>query len=258
MYKCGVYPVTEKTEISAGIYSYVISCPDVAELAKPGQFAHIKVDGFTLRRPVSICDADKEKGSLRVVFEVRGKGTARLADINVGDKTDIIAPLGNGFTLPESMAPGRRVILAGGGIGVPPLLGVARVMKGNATAILGFKSRERIILAEDFRRAGAEVIICTDDGSAGVRGTVADVLRDESVKGGADGVFACGPEPMLKAVVGECKKSGLNAEVSLEQRMGCGVGACLVCVCRAVRGGEEFMLRVCKDGPVFNGREVMP
>ena len=164
-YKCGAYPVIEKTAISGGIYSYEILCHDVAELAKPGQFVHIKIDGFTLRRPISICSIDRRNGSIRIVFEIRGQGTAKLTDINVGDNIDMIAPLGNGFTLPDSIHPNRRVVLVGGGIGVPPLLAVAKVMKESATAILGFRSYDKIILAGDFKHADAHVITCTDDGS---------------------------------------------------------------------------------------------
>ncbi|MDR0197780.1 MAG: dihydroorotate dehydrogenase electron transfer subunit [Oscillospiraceae bacterium] len=254
MWQCGVYPLIEKKLISAGIYSFSVECPDAAKAAKPGQFAHIRISGFTLRRPVSICDADKENGTLRFVFEVRGEGTARLSETGVGDNIDIIAPLGNGFTLPEN--PARRVVLAGGGIGVPPLLGIARIMKGNAAAILGFKNSGKVILEKDFKRAGADVTICAED--EGVHKTPIPPLAEKLSRGGVDRVYACGPEPMLKAVVAECKKRGVECEVSLEQRMGCGVGACVVCACRAVRGGEELMLRVCRDGPVFSGREVFP
>jgi len=256
-YKCGAYPVIEKTAISAGIYSYEILCPEVADLAKPGQFVHIKIDGFTLRRPVSICGIDKKNGALRIVFEIRGQGTAKLSSLNVGDNIDMIAPLGNGFTLPENIDPCRRVILVGGGIGVPPLLGIAKIMRENATAILGFRSYDRIILAGDFKRADSCVITCTDDGSVGIRGNVAPVLASEIAKGDVDKVYACGPEPMLKAVIAECAKYGAASEVSLEQRMGCGVGACVVCACRVKRGDTEKMLRVCKDGPVFRGEEVI-
>jgi len=257
MYKCGAYPVIEKTAISAGIYSYEILCPDVAELAKPGQFVHIKIDGFTLRRPISICEIDHKNGALRIVFEIRGQGTAKLTSLNIGDNLDMIAPLGNGFTIPDEIHPNRRVILVGGGIGVPPLLGIAKVMKESATAILGFRSYDKIILAGDFKRADSHVITCTDDGSVGFKGTVTVKLAEELQKGDVDMVYSCGPEPMLKAVIAECEKSGVPCEVSLEERMGCGVGACYVCSCRISKNNTEFMGRVCKEGPVFNGKEVM-
>ena len=250
---CGAYPVIEKTAISAGIYSYEILCNEIAEIAKPGQFVHVKVEGFTLRRPISICEIDRKNGTLRIVFEVRGQGTAKLADINVGDNIDMIAPLGNGFTLPNDIHPNRRVLLVGGGIGVPPLLAIAKVMKESATAILGFRSYDKIILATDFKRTDAHVIPCTDDGSVGVRGAVTEPLKQELAKGDVDMVYACGPEPMLKSVIVECEKAGVSCEVSLEERMGCGVGACVVCSCVTKTG----MKRVCKDGPVFDGKEVV-
>ncbi|MCL2071420.1 MAG: dihydroorotate dehydrogenase electron transfer subunit [Oscillospiraceae bacterium] len=264
MYKCGAYPVIEKTAISAGIYSYEILCPEVAELAKPGQFVHIKIDGFTLRRPISICEIDHKNGSLRIVFEIRGQGTAKLTDINVGDNIDMIAPLGNGFNLPPDIHPNRRVVLVGGGIGVPPLLSVAKVMKENATAILGFRSYDKIILAGDFKQADAHVIPCTDDGSVGFHGAVTIPLAQELAKGDVDKVYACGPEPMLKAVIAECEKSLIDCEVSLEERMGCGVGACVVCACEVKQKSPSddsavvhTMARVCKDGPVFDGKVVV-
>jgi dihydroorotate dehydrogenase electron transfer subunit len=254
MYKCGAYPVIEKTAISAGIYSYEILCPpDVIELVRPGQFVHIKIDGFTLRRPISICEIDRRNNTLRIVFEIRGQGTAKLTGINVGDNIDMIAPLGNGFTLPEDIHPNRRVILVGGGIGIPPLLAVAKIMKESSTAILGFRSYDKIILAGDFKRADSHVITCTDDGSVGFRGQVTTPLAEELDKNDVDKVYSCGPEPMLKAVIAECVKRDIPCEVSLEERMGCGVGACVVCACRTQSG----MKRVCKDGPVFDGKEVV-
>ncbi|MCL1904193.1 MAG: dihydroorotate dehydrogenase electron transfer subunit [Oscillospiraceae bacterium] len=252
MYKCGAYPVIEKTAISAGIYSYEILCPEIAELSKPGQFVHIKIDGFTLRRPISICDIDYKNGSLRIVFEIRGQGTAKLTSLNVGDNIDMIAPLGKGFTLPDNLHPNNRVLLVGGGIGVPPLLAIAKTMKESATAILGFRSYDKIILAGDFKSADAHVIPCTDDGSVGFHGAVTIPLAQELSKGDVTKVYACGPEAMLKAVIDECENAGVSSEVSLEERMGCGVGACVVCACETERG----MARVCKDGPVFDGKEV--
>ena len=256
MYKSTTYRVIEKSAISAGIYSYRISCPEVAQLAKAGQFVHIKVDGFTLRRPISICEIDadsKSGGTLRIVFEVRGQGTRKLADINVGDNIDMIAPLGNGFSLPAEIHSNRRVIVVGGGIGVPPLLAIAKVAKTNATAILGFRGYDKVILTDDFACTNAHVITCTDDGSVGFHGQVTAPLASELSKGDVDKVYSCGPMPMLRAVIAECEKANVPCEVSLEERMGCGVGACVVCACATKSG----MKRVCKDGPVFDSREVL-
>lgn len=247
----------EKTAISAGIYSYRILCHDVAAAASPGQFVHIKIDGFTLRRPISICDIDRDSGTVRIVFEIRGAGTAKLSDINVGDSIDMIAPLGNGFTLPERIAPDRRIIVVGGGIGVPPLYSVAKGFRESVTAILGFRSYDKIILANDFKQADVHVITCTDDGSVGVKGVVTQPLEQELAKNDVDRVYACGPAPMLASIIEVCERHAIDCEISLEERMGCGVGACAACACRIKRGGREYVLRVCKDGPVFKGSEVV-
>jgi len=231
----------------------MVLCPEVAEEAKPGQFVHIKVEGFTLRRPISICDIDRRNGSIRIVFEIRGRGTAKLTDANVGDSIDMIAPLGNGFSLFDDIAPDRRIITVGGGIGVAPLLGAAKHFRESATAILGFRSYDKIILANDFKQNDVHVITCTDDGSVGFKGTVTAPLEAELAKNDVDMVYACGPQPMLAAIVKVCEKAGVKCELSLEQRMGCGVGACAVCACEVKSG----MLMVCKDGPVFKGEEVV-
>jgi dihydroorotate dehydrogenase electron transfer subunit len=255
-YKCNSYPVIEKTAISAGIYSYTILCPEVVELASSGQFVHVRVEHFTLRRPISICEIDKRRGTLRIVFEIRGEGTKKLSDINVGDNIDMIAPLGHGFTLPDEIPENKRLLVVGGGIGVPPLLDIARNHKESVTAILGFRSYDKVILANDFKSYGSNVICCTDDGSVGVKGNVCLPLEEELKKGDIYMVYACGPEPMLKGVIEKTQHFNVKCEVSLEQRMGCGVGACVVCTCKITRRNRDFMLRVCKDGPVFKAEEV--
>ena len=251
-YYCGKYPVTEKKTLAKEIYSITVHCPEAAHDAQVGQFANITAPGFTLRRPISICEIDKERGTLRFVFEVRGKGTEAIARINVGDTLDVLGPLGNGFRIPE----GKRVVAVGGGIGVPPLLGISRSAGELCTAILGFRNYEKIILANEFRANGSQTIVCTDDGSVGVHGVVTAPLKEELQKGDVAAVCACGPEPMIKAVVKLCEEMDVPCQVSLEQRMGCGVGACVVCSCMIVRDGKEFYARVCKDGPVFDAKEV--
>ena len=254
-YKCSEYKLIEKKAIASGIFSFTILCPEVAELSECGQFVHILVKGCTLRRPISICEVDKEKGTIRIVFEIRGSGTDKLAEMNVGDEIDMIAPLGNGFTVKE-LSEGKRVIVVGGGIGVPPMLQTAKAHK-KATAILGYRDYSRVILTEDFKKYSIETIVCTDDGSVGNKGTIAEPLKAELAKGDVEAVFACGPKPMLGAVISAAKEYGVFCEVSLEERMGCGVGACVGCVARINRNGEEKLLRVCKDGPVFNAEEVI-
>lgn len=249
-YFCGKYPIVEKKTLGAGVYSVVVSAPECAAAAVPGQFANIAAPGFTLRRPISICGIDKERGTLRFVFEVRGKGTAAIAEVCEGECLDILAPLGNGFKLPEG-----KVIVVGGGIGVPPLLGVSDVKGADCTAVLGFRDYSKIILTDEFKKNGTEVVVCTDDGSVGVHGLVTVPLADK-LSSDVAAVLACGPEPMLKAVVALCKERNVPCQISLEQRMGCGVGACVVCSCLVVRSGGDYYARVCKEGPVFKAEEV--
>lgn len=254
-YKCDCYKLIDKKAISAGMFSFTILCPEVASLAKCGQFVHILVPGYTLRRPISICEVDTEKGTIRIVFEIRGSGTDKLASINIGDDIDMIAPLGNGFSILD-IASDKRIIVIGGGIGVLPMLETAKSYP-KATALLGFRSYDKVILTKDFESNGIETIVCTDDGSVGINGTISGPLKAELEKGDVAAVFACGPKPMLASVISLAKEFGVYSEVSLEERMGCGVGACVGCVCRIMRDGEEKMLRVCKDGPVFKGEEVI-
>ena len=254
-YFCDNYPILKREEIAKDIYSYVISCPEAAAVSKAGQFVHIRAEGYTLRRPISICEIDKEKGTIRIVFEVRGGGTDRLSQLREGEKMDIILPLGNGFTvreIPES----KNIAVVGGGIGVPPMCGVATCYK-NVKAIIGFRSKDKVILEEDLKRIGADVTVCTDDGSYGEKGVVTIPLEKELANGNTAMIYACGPTPMLKAVVECAKKYDIPCEVSLEQRMACGVGACVGCACNINRDGKNLVLRVCKDGPVFKAEEVV-
>ena len=249
---CGKYPIIEKRTLAKGIYSVIIDAPELADEAEAGQFANIGIPGFTLRRPISICEIDRERGTLRFVFEVRGKGTYALAQLSEGDSLDVLAPLGRGFKIPE----GKKIIVVGGGIGVPPLLEIARETSSLCTAILGFRDYTRIILNDEFEEFGTKTILCTDDGSVGVHGVVTSPLEEELKSGNYALVCACGPEPMIKAIIKTCEQYDVPCQVSLEQRMGCGVGACVVCSCMTVRNGEEHYARVCKDGPVFNAEEV--
>ncbi len=182
-YTQGKYIITRKTAIAKEIYSFTIQCPEVAEAAQPGQFVHIRANGFTLRRPISICGIDKEKGTLRIVFEIRGEGTAEIAKLNEGDLIDMLAPLGHGFTL---MPEAKKAVLIGGGIGTPPMLPLAEYYGGRATVISGFRNASAMILQEDFKKTGAETVLCTDDGSAGIHGFVTEPLKELAAKGGID------------------------------------------------------------------------
>lgn len=212
-----------------------------------GQFAHVYVPGKTLRRPISVCDASN--GVLRLVYQVKGEGTAAMSRMQSGCTVDVLLPLGNGFSVEK----GKRYCLIGGGIGVPPMLYTARQCD-DPLVITGFRSQSLVILQEDFAPLG-ETLLCTDDGSAGVKGFVTDLLRARI--GEVDEVCACGPTPMLKAVAAVCQEFGKPCQISLEERMGCGVGACLVCAVKVRQNGEEVMQHVCKNGPVFRAEEVV-
>ena len=246
------YLILKKEMLAKSCVRLTIRCPEIAKKASAGQFAHVRANGFMLRRPISISEIDKEAGTIRLVFEVRGEGTAVIAELNAGDTVDMLAPLGNGFTLEK----GKKVVLLGGGIGTPPMLEVAKFYGADATVITGFRSASAVILQDDFKKTGANVMLCTDDGTAGEHGLVTAPLARVLEGGNVDLVCACGPNGMLKGVVSLAKEHGVSCEVSLEERMGCGVGACLVCACKSVKNGEEYYARVCKDGPVFNAEEV--
>ena len=187
------------------------------------------------------------------MFEVRGKGTEKISELNKGDMIDIIAPLGKGFKV---LGSDKKALCIGGGIGTPPMLGIAKEYGERAAVISGFRTAAVAILQEDFKAAGCETILCTDDGTAGIHGFVTAALEEYLKSKKADIIYACGPMPMLRGIVDIAQKHGIETQVSLEQRMACGVGACLGCVCRTVKDGKEIYSHVCKDGPVFDSKEV--
>lgn len=246
--------ITSKKNIAKGVFDIWVKCPQIAAQAKAGQFVDIKCDGFTLRRPISICDIDNDRTAIRLVFEERGEGTHWLAGKNIGDSLDILGPLGNGFMLGDK---GKTAVFVGGGIGVPPLLCAAKHFGTNAVAILGFRSAGAVILKEDFEMAGASVTICTDDGTMGFHGLVTEPLKKLISENDCSAVFACGPKPMLKAVSQICEENDIDCFVSMEERMACGVGACLSCACKVKKDGTEKYLHVCKNGPVFNSKTIV-
>ena len=187
-YTQGKYPIIKKNVIAKEIYSFEILCPEVAEIAVPGQFVHIRANGFTLRRPVSICEINKSKGTLRIVFEIRGEGTAEIAKLNVDNLIDMLAPLGHGFTVNQDY---KKVILIGGGIGTPPMLPLAQIYCEKAAVITGFRSADAVILQNDFKAAGAKAILCTDDGTMGMKGLVTVPLEEMLKNGDAFFEFCC-------------------------------------------------------------------
>ena len=220
---------------------------------QPGQFVHIKCgEANLLRRPISIhgWTEGKTGDTITVIFEVRGEGTAWLARRPEGHSVDVLGPLGRGFQI----EPGASYLLVGGGIGVPPMHACARCAGKNSTAILGFRSKDRAILLRQFASACKHVLVASDDGSLGYHGFVDALVRQELNKEHHyRAVLACGPKPMLKSVARAAAQLDVPCQVSMEERMGCGVGACLVCACDMADGSRKH---VCKDGPVFAAEEV--
>lgn len=236
--------VLESLRLSPTVHSLALETPE-AQRAAPGMFLHLACGpGLLLRRPISICD--RKGDALRVVFEIKGEGTQRLAELKAGDRVDALGPLGHGFS-PEA---GKRVLLVGGGLGAAPLLLAARTW--DCDALLGFASADKVILAAQFAAACGSVGLSTDDGSLGYHGFVTELAKRALQKTDYT-VLACGPEPMLRVLAGVCKEAGASLQVSLERRMGCGVGACLVCACKKTDGSYA---RACADGPVFDAGEV--
>lgn len=247
--------IVEAAKLNEYAYSFTLEVGDMVkkEGLMAGQFLHIACgEGLLLRRPISVCmvQEDEPQDTARVVFEVRGEGTKWLAQRQVGDKVNVLGPLGNGFTVSSD----DRLLLVGGGIGVPPLLGQAAFTAKNSTAVLGFRSADRAMLVEDYRDYCEAVYLCSDDGSLGRHGFVDAQLKDILEKDkNFTAVLACGPKPMLKNVAKVAAEYGVPCQVSLEERMACGVGACLGC---AVQMADGTMKHVCKDGPVFDAKEV--
>lgn len=246
MKKPYICKILNKTQLCTDTFDFVVEFP---EQPKPGQFIHILCgDGVLLRRPVSICDYSDNR--LRFTFAVRGEGTKRLAKYDAGDSLDILGPLGRGFSVDKKGD--KTPLVIGGGIGIFPLYFLARQLGGKTEAILGFQNKSCVIMNEDFDSVCARTYLSTDDGSYGFHGLVTDVFRKRLEKGDISSVYSCGPMPMLKAIAGIAKQNGIFCELSLEQRMGCGIGACAVCVCKTKMGFSK----VCQLGPVFNAKEV--
>lgn len=243
--KCG--------RLSEGIYEMYLKT-GAAEYAKPGQFVMVYPANAStiLPRPISICEVCGD--ALRLVYRVQGKGTKEFSLYKEGESVKVLGPIGNGFPVEEGR--GRKSILIGGGIGVPPILELAKALKSEDTTILAGYRNSDMFLNEDFKKQ-APLEIATEDGSVGVKGNVMDVIREKNLK--CDVIFACGPMPMLRAIKKYAEETGIKAYISLEERMACGVGACLGCVCKTTKKDEHSHVnnaRVCTEGPVFEAREV--
>jgi len=207
-----------------------------------------------LPRPISICEINAPGNMLRVVYRIAGKGTEEFSHMEAGESISVIAPLGNGFDTRHA-GKGEKVLLIGGGIGIPPMLGLAAAVKGEVTAVLGYRDNS-MFLKEDFLPY-ANVYVSTEDGSEGVKGNVIDAVRHYGIK--ADIIYACGPLPMLRGVKAYAAENGIKAQISIEERMACGIGACLGCVCISKEKDAHTNVnnkRICKDGPVFDAMEI--
>lgn len=253
-----VYKVVRSQWLNIDTFMLTIESEKIAKKARAGQMVHIKCGEGTeafLRRPISICSVDRDKGTFDLGIQVRGKGTKILSRFKEGDDIDILGPLGHGF----SMYPKHRKIIAvSGGIGIFPLLQLLKDHPAESKkAILGFRSKPLVILEEEFRQSCNELLIATDDGSYGEKGFVTDLLKKEVEKDPPDMVFFCGPIVMMKAGVQLLQNYNVPCEVSMEQRMGCGIGACMTCVCKVKKGDDWNYTQVCKSGPVFGGDEVI-
>ncbi len=238
-----MYTVVSNMPIAKDVYRMVL-CGDTSAIAAPGQFAHLIVPGFYLRRPISICDWDD--ATLTLIYKVVGGGTKAMSTFEAGMQVDMLVGLGNGF---DVHVPTVQPLLVGGGVGTPPLYGLCKalVQKGIVPqVVIGFEKASDVLLADDFAALGAKVTITTVDGSAGIKGFVTAAMGDIA----HDYVYTCGPEPMLKAV---CAASGAPGQYSFEERMACGFGACMGCTCKTKYGNK----RICKDGPVLVKEEII-
>ncbi len=235
--------ITDNKKIAEKTYFMSLE-GDTSAITKPGQFINIKLDGFFLRRPISVCDC--ENGKLSIIYKVVGNGTKEMSELPVGAELDILSGLGNGYDTSKS---GDCPVLIGGGVGVPPMYMLCKklVSEGKkATVILGFNSEKEVFGVDEFKATGAEVYVTTADGSVGTKGFVTDVLKNLDYTY----FYTCGPMPMFKAIESIAKTSG---QYSFEERMGCGFGACMGCTCKTKYGNK----RICKDGPVLEREEIV-
>ena len=240
--KQSIFEILTNTPLTSSVYKMVLR-GDTSAITAPGQFVNIRLEGKFLRRPISVCDYDAE--TLTLVYKVVGSGTEQMAAMKAGETLDILTGLGNGYDLSPA---GEVPVLIGGGVGVPPLYHLAKKLLSQGKAvnvILGFNTREEIFFEEEFKALGCTVAVTTVDGSYGVKGFVTNALPENYTY-----FYTCGPEPMLKAVYRATSTSG---QMSFEERMGCGFGACMGCSCKTLTGYK----RICKEGPVMRKEEIL-
>ena len=240
--KQGLFEILSNTALTDSVYKMVLS-GDTSHVTNCGQFVNIQLDGLFLRRPISVCDYDES--TLTIIYKVVGKGTEQMSAMVPGEKLDILTGLGNGYDLTLA---GDAPVLLGGGVGVPPMYNLAKklVAQGKkVTVILGFNTQSEIFYEHEFKALGCDVAVTTVDGSYGIKGFVTDALPESYSY-----FYTCGPEPMLKAVY---KASATSGQMSFEERMGCGFGACMGCSCKTLTGYK----RICKEGPVMKKEEIL-
>ena len=249
----------KKEMLIDGIYKFSVKSPEIASAARAGQFLEIKVSETGepfLRRPISIYNVEKEEGIVEFIFQVKGRGTELLADRKVGDLIDIMGPLGFGTFKVEEY---KNVAIIGGGIGTYPLYELTKELKGkaNLNVYLGFRDKSLVSCEKEFEAIGLnKLVVTTDDGSYKEKGYAIDFLKKDIEEHSVDMIFACGPLPMLKAVRAYAIENNIPCQISLEERMGCGIGACLGCAVKVISGKEPRYGHVCKEGPVFNAADV--
>ncbi len=245
-----------------GVYSMWLAT-GISKYAEAGQFVSVysNSDARLLPRPISICETDtgENEGNIRLVYRIAGAGTKEFSEMEAGDTLDVMGPLGNGFltAAKESIHPETKALLIGGGIGIPPMLELAKRLACNVTIVSGYRSKSEMFLTKELEDAG-RLFVATDDGSFGTAGNVIDAIKENGIS--ADIIFACGPKPMLKGVEVYSEERGIPAYVSMEERMACGVGACLGCICASTVTDDHSKVknkRVCADGPVFSASEVV-
>lgn len=240
--KQGIFKISKNEKLTDNIYKMVLE-GDTSDITACGQFINIKLDGFYLRRPISVCDCDEN--SVTVIYKVVGNGTELMSNLSARDKLDVLTGLGNGYDL--SLA-GDDPLLLGGGVGVPPLYMLAKKLIEQCktvSVVLGFNTKSEVFYEQEFKDLGCNVAVTTVDGSYGIKGFVTDAYPENYSY-----FYTCGPEPMLKAIY---KTSATSGQMSFEERMGCGFGACMGCSCKTITGYK----RICKDGPVMKKEEIL-
>ncbi len=241
--KQSIFKIIENRPLTDSVMLMKLS-GDTSDITAPGQFVNLKLDGLFLRRPISVCDCQGD--ILTLIYKVVGKGTEQMKNMKAGEKVDILTGLGNGYNMTKA---GDHALLVGGGVGVPPMYMLARLLRKQGkrvTVILGFNTKDEIFYEEEFKELGCDVRVATADGSYGIKGFVTNALDGID----AEYFYTCGPEPMLKALYNATDISG---QFSFEERMGCGFGACMGCSCKTLYGNK----RICKDGPVLEKEEII-